>query len=43
MEGKSFSILRWDGGKWVEESATVENGYVKATTSNTGMFILVAK
>ena len=43
MEGESFSILRWDGGKWVEESVSVEDGYVKATTSNTGTFVLVAK
>ena len=43
MEGESFSILRWDGGKWVEESVSVEDGYVKATTSNTGTFVLVVK
>jgi hypothetical protein len=43
MEGESFSILRWDGSQWVEESVIVEDGYVKATTSNTGTFVLVAK
>ena len=31
------------GGKWVEESVSVEDGYVKATTSNTGTFVLVVK
>jgi hypothetical protein len=43
MEGKTFAILYWDGSKWVEESVTVENGFVKATTSNTGTFVLVVK
>jgi hypothetical protein len=27
----------------VEESVTVENGYVKTTSSNTGTFVLVMK
>jgi Right handed beta helix region len=43
MEGDSFGILHWDGSKWVEENVIVENGSVKATTSNTGIFVLVAK
>jgi hypothetical protein len=43
MEDESFSILRWGGSKWVEESVTVEDGYVKATSSNTGVFVLVVK
>ena len=43
MEGETFAILRWDGSNWVEESVSVENGYVKATSSNTGTFALVVK
>ena len=43
MEGENFAILRWDGSKWVEEIVIVENGYVKATSTNTGIFVLVVK
>jgi len=43
MEGQTFAILRWDGSKWVEESVSVVNGFVKATTSNLGTFVLVVK
>ena len=43
MEGETFAILRWDGNSWVEESVSVENGYVKAVSSNTGTFALVVK
>ena len=43
MEGETFAILRWDGSSWVEESVSVENGYVKASSSNTGTFVLVVK
>ena len=42
-EGDTFGILHWDGSKWVEESVTLENGSVMATTSNTGIFVLVVK
>jgi hypothetical protein len=43
MEGENFSVLRWDGSQWVEESVTVENGYVMATSSSTGTFVLAVK
>ena len=43
METETFAILHWDGSSWVEESVSVENGYVKAASSNTGAFVLVAK
>jgi len=43
MKGQTFAILRWDGSKWVEESVSVVNGYVKATSSDTGTFVLVVK
>jgi len=34
------AILRWEGGNWVEESVSVDNGYVKAASSNTDTFVL---
>ena len=43
MEGETFAILHWNGSNWVEENVIVENGFVKATSSNTGMFVLVAQ
>ena len=43
MEAETFAILHWDGSSWVEESVSVENGYVKAASSNTGAFVLVVK
>lgn len=43
MEGQTFTILYWDGSKWVEESVSVESGYVKTATSNPGTFVLVIK
>jgi len=42
-QAESFAILRWDGGGWVEENVSLENGYVMATTSHTGTFALVVK
>jgi hypothetical protein len=42
MEGESFTILRWDGSDWVEESVSVADGYVTTTTNHTGTFVLVA-
>ena len=43
MEAETFGILRWDGSSWVEESISLENGYVKTTSRNTGTFVLVVK
>lgn len=43
MEGENFAIMRWDGNNWVEESVSVEDGYVKALTSSTGTFVLVVQ
>ena len=40
MVGETFTILRWDGGDWVEENVSLENGYVMAVTSYTGTFVL---
>jgi len=37
------AILHWDGDNWVEESVSIENGYVMATSSLTGTFVLVVK
>jgi len=43
MEDATFAILYWDGFKWIEETVSVVDGFVKATSNNTGTFVLVTK
>ena len=40
MKPSSYCV---DGSNRMEESVGVENGYVKATTDQTGTFVLVMK
>ena len=43
MEGENFTILRWVGSSYVEESVSFANGYVTVTVSKPGTFVLVVK
>jgi nitrous oxidase accessory protein NosD len=43
FEGKTFTVLFWDGAKWVDVAASISSGYATVNAPNSGTFILAAK